>query len=765
MTMFDGIYKRKNKDEAPIDRTPKTLRILQGFVLVLIISYFSYTPESKPISKSNIKAGEVLETDVVVTRDLSIEDQNTTSLNRKKALESLIPIYAFFPEKLDAAMTRMNDWFLFMKDARKTYLNRTRDLTEIAAELEPGFAILIQEKDLKLLLSANTFQKIDFNRLLSDIRTWGEQGILTSVLGMRKSTQNQVQLSIPGRNLQLTPVQSFLDLKNLRDNLAGFLQTQPRLNSQEREIALDVIMEFVPITVSYSQEMNRAQEKKARESVNPAFLNLKKGKVIIRRGEEVTPEQKELVSLILANEKTKKRKLSPFYFLLIFWTLAYIFLRKYQNISGTAVNTEINRHHRVIFITLLSSAMLYRLIYILLFSFLPLLFQNVSPSLTLEPGQLYFALPFGFGAMMIAFLFNIQSVLLFSIFNAALAGFISDWNAQVVLYVLVSNIAMAVAFDHYQRLKRSTILKAGFLWLLPANALLVFLFSLIHTGFRWENLLLNVLMALFSALLAAFFASFLIPLWEVIFKLVTELKLVELTNLNLPIFREMLEKAPGTYHHSQMVASMAEATAQDLDLSPLMLRGMALYHDIGKIEAPHFYTENHSIYNDPHARISPKESAKTIISHIASGLETAEKLKLPQGLKDGIARHHGTKLVKFFYQKEKENRKDDPSQVNEDQFRYPGPRPQSIEDAVIMLADQIEAACKSLSSPSDEEIKNIIERIISANIEENQFDECRGLTFMALKKIAGSFFHKLASIYHQRISYPGFHFSKGKPND
>lgn len=765
MTLFEGIYKKKNGSHEPVDRTPRTLRLLQGFLLVLIISYFSYTPESKPISKSNLKAGEVLEKDVVVTRDLTIEDNETTALNRRKAMESLIPIYAFFPEKLDAAMTRMNDWFLFMKDARKSYLNRTRELSEIAAELEPNFAILIQEKDLKQLLSANTFQKIDFNRLLSDIRTWGEQGILTSVLGMRKSSQNQVQLSIPGRDLQLTPVQSFLDLKNLRDNLSGFLQTQSRLNQLEREIALDVILEFVPVTVAYSQEMNRAQEKKASESVNPAFLNLKKGKVIIRRGEEVTPEQMKLVSLILSIENTKKRKLSPLYFLLFFWTLAYVFLRKYQNISGMAAHAEMNRHHRVIFITLLSSAMLYKVIFILLSSFLPLLFQNIIPSLKVEPGQLYFALPFGFGAMMIAFLFNIQSVLLYSIFNAVLAGFISEWNAQVVLYVLVSNIAMAVAFDHYQRLKRSSILKAGFLWLLPANICIVFLFALIQTGFSWNILLLNVLMAVFSALLATFLASFLIPLWEVIFKLVTELKMVELTNLNLPIFREMLEKAPGTYHHSQMVASMAEATAQDLDLSPLILRGMALYHDIGKIEAPHFYTENHSIYTDPHARISPKESAKTIIGHIASGLETAEKLKLPKRLKDGIARHHGTKLVKFFYQKEKENRKDDPSQVNEDQFRYPGPRPQNIEDAVIMLADQIEAASKSLSSPTDEEIKNIIERIISANIEENQFDECRGLTFMALKTIAGSFFHKLASIYHQRVSYPGFQFSKGKLND
>jgi len=261
-----------------------------------------------------------------------------------------------------------------------------------------------------------------------------------------------------------------------------------------------------------------------------------------------------------------------------------------------------------------------------------------------------------------------------------------------------------------------------------------------------------------AAVIAPVLATFVIPLWEVVFKLVTDLKLIELTNLNLPIFREMLEKAPGTYHHSQMVASLSEAAAADLEISPLRLRAMALYHDIGKIENPHLFTENHSIYKNPHDNYTPRESAKNIIGHIPDGLERAQKIKLPQTVVTAITQHHGTKLVRFFYDKARDMSSIDTDQFDDKPFRYQGEKPKTIESAIIMLADQVEAASKSLASPSDEELKNVIQGIITNNIEENQLDECDGLTLKSLNVIASSFHQKLSSIYHMRVSYPGFDF-------
>jgi hypothetical protein len=187
---------------------------------------------------------------------------------------------------------------------------------------------------------------------------------------------------------------------------------------------------------------------------------------------------------------------------------------------------------------------------------------------------------------------------------------------------------------------------------------------------------------------------------------------------------------------------------------------MALYHDIGKIDNPQFFTENHSLYKNPHENLSPRESAKNIISHIPDGLERAKKLKLHSLVSASIRQHHGTKLVRFFYDKAREMSSVDSDGFEDKVFRYEGEKPKTIENAIIMLADQVEAASKSLTPPTDEAIKNVIRKIIDSNIDENQFDECEGLTFKALNIIANSFHKKLSSIYHIRISYPAFDFKE-----
>jgi len=226
----------------------------------------------------------------------------------------------------------------------------------------------------------------------------------------------------------------------------------------------------------------------------------------------------------------------------------------------------------------------------------------------------------------------------------------------------------------------------------------------------------------------------------------------------------MLEKAPGTYHHSQMVSSLSEAAAFDLGLSPLLLNAMSLYHDIGKIDNPQVFTENHAIYENPHENLTPKESAKIIISHIQNGLKRAKELKLTDSISSAISQHHGTKLVRFFYDKAISGSSGNQEDVDSNLYKYPGEKPRNIENAIVMLADQVEAASKSLSAPNEEEIRNVIQQIIDSNIEEKQFDDCEGLTFKALNIIGNAFLKKLSSIYHMRISYPGFDFKEDTVN-
>ncbi|MCK5221499.1 MAG: HDIG domain-containing protein, partial [Candidatus Aminicenantes bacterium] len=459
-------------------------------------------------------------------------------------------------------------------------------------------------------------------------------------------------------------------------------------------------------------------------------------------------------------EKERGRKI-PLFFLIFFTLGPVLFFVAKLFISWESKGVNGQKLISISLITLLLSALVYR---VLLF-IIPVILKEIPNTFSIENSIIYYSIPFTFGPLIIAFIFNIQSAVIFSFINAISGAILGEWDLTLFLYILIGSLTVSYGIEYYQRLKRSPILKVCILWLFPVNLLFLILFNFTTTISDPAQLLVFAGIASFSAIVAPILAGFVIPLWEMLFNLLTELKLVELTNLNLPIFREMLEKAPGTYHHSQMVSSLSEAAALDLKLSPLLLNAMALYHDIGKIDNPQVFTENHAIYENPHENLTPKDSAKIIISHIHNGLERAKELKLSENISSAITQHHGTKLVRFFYDKAISNSSGNQDEVDSNLFRYPGEKPVNIENAIVMLADQVEAASKSLSSPNEEEIRNVVQKIIDSNIEEKQFDNCEGLTFKALNTIGNAFLKKLSSIYHMRISYPGFDFKEDGEND
>ncbi len=729
-------------------------RLLIGAFFVTVLSYVTYAPPERSIRETELKVGDIAGADVVIRKDMTVEDKEMTEQNRKQALAALIPVYEFNAQKIESGQMLLTEWFRVLLDSRKEVLQRRLGLEELRARLRENFGIEMPPQALQALLRANTFAKIDLQRLLVEIRAWGEKGILLSRIGVPRGEGEAITVYNEKKGYSPARLGDFYDLNDIDARLATLLAGF-RLEKWEREAVKPLLLEFISPNVTFSKVLTRLQEEKALAQVNPVFLRLKKGKIILRSGDEVNQDHLRLIGLIAAEEKTSTRRIPGLLFILATLGLLFFFFWRLNTLSKTGgINRP--RLNFVSGVTLIASALLYRLA---LFIY-PLVFQNLAFTVPVDGNVLVYAIPFAVGALIIAFLFDLQSAVIFSFLNAVVGAFACDWDFQVLLYVLAGNLAAAFGIEFYQRLKRSSILKASFFWLLPVNILATLLFSLSREDASWLATAFAVLMGILAALLSAFVANFMIPLWEVIFKLVTDLKLVEITNLNLPCFREMLEKAPGTYHHSQMVASLAEAAAQELELSPLLVRAMALYHDIGKVDNPQFFTENQSVYEDPHGKLTPLESAKVIISHIPLGLEKAERLKLPAKVAQAISQHHGTKLVQFFHARAKEQSAGRMDEFDENMFRYPGRKPQQVEEAVLMIADQVEAATKSLSAPKDEDIRNVVQKIIAADIAEGQFDECDGLTFKALNIVAGSFYSKLASIYHQRISYPGFDFGR-----
>jgi putative nucleotidyltransferase with HDIG domain len=269
-------------------------------------------------------------------------------------------------------------------------------------------------------------------------------------------------------------------------------------------------------------------------------------------------------------------------------------------------------------------------------------------------------------------------------------------------------------------------------------------------GAQWTTLLRRMTWGVVAGFGSVLLVTLLLPLLEALFQVTTDITLLELADLNRPILRRLMLEAPGTYHHSLVVGSLSESGAEAVGGNPLLARVSAYYHDIGKIDKAEYYVENQSSARSRHEKLSPTMSCLIIEAHVREGAEIARREKLPKAIIKGIQEHHGTTLMSFFYHKAKQA---DPD-VEERDFRYPGPKPRSKETAVLMLADAVEAAARSLTEPTPSRIRGVVTRILDARVEDGQLDESP-ITFEDLAKIRESFIPILTALFHARVHYPG----------
>lgn len=274
-------------------------------------------------------------------------------------------------------------------------------------------------------------------------------------------------------------------------------------------------------------------------------------------------------------------------------------------------------------------------------------------------------------------------------------------------------------------------------------------FTIIHEG-GVSEIELTIIGLFFLNGLLTLFAQPLIYLCEKIFGLVSDVSLLELSDTNSPLLKELSDRAPGTFHHSLQVANLAETAANEIGANSLLVRVGALYHDIGKMNAPPYFSENQASRLSPHEELSPAESAKIIIDHVTNGILIAKKNKLPERIIDFIRTHHGTSKVYYFYKKAEEISGETPDNKL---YCYPGPRPFSKETAILMMSDAVEAASKSLKEPTIDKIQNFVESIVDKQVEEKQFNDCN-ITLAEIEIVKKVLSKKLINIYHLRVTYP-----------
>ena len=255
-----------------------------------------------------------------------------------------------------------------------------------------------------------------------------------------------------------------------------------------------------------------------------------------------------------------------------------------------------------------------------------------------------------------------------------------------------------------------------------------------------------------GGVLSAIFTVTFVPLFESIFDIMTDLKLLELSSLSHPLLKDLMVRAPGTYHHCMVVGSMVEAACDQIGVNGLLGKVMAYFHDVGKMEHAAYFIENQTKGYNPHDTISPYLSKTIIIAHVKDGVELISKHKLGREILAGVKEHHGTTLINYFYKKA-QKQADENESVKEEDFRYPGPKPQFKESAILMLADSIEAAARTIDEPSPLKIQNLIDNMVDSKFRDGQLEECH-ITFSEIRAIKESFYKILVGVYHHRVEYP-----------
>lgn len=356
-----------------------------------------------------------------------------------------------------------------------------------------------------------------------------------------------------------------------------------------------------------------------------------------------------------------------------------------------------------------------------------------------------------FAAIILCTLVGAQAALFFSGFLAVLLGITLAVDHDRFLVINLITALVAIICCRYIHKRKEIFTVCGKVWL--SSILVIIAFNLMAGDFWNLNLMTDIVSALIFLAVTAILVVGLLPILESSFHVLTDMSLMEYMDPNNELLRRLSLEAPGTYQHCLVVGNLAEAAARAIGANGLFCRVSTLYHDVGKLFNPHYFTENQLGGINMHQLLTPQESAQVIMSHVAEGEAFARKYRLPQSFTDIIREHHGTTLVYYFYRKQLEQVGGDPSLVDESKFRYAGPKPHSKESAIIMIADIIEAASRSMSEVTEENLTVLVDRLIREKADDGQFDECR-LTFEELGVVKKTIIKTLLVASHLRIKYP-----------
>jgi putative nucleotidyltransferase with HDIG domain len=719
---------------------PDTARRNRFILLVstALLLTFTILP-SQHVSNISYKVGDIASSDIRVTQDLLVEDKALTEQRRKDAANNAPVVYNLSDQVSGALNDKLKQALVIVRAARDTKPEKT--VSQWRELLMPLFDTDLSEAEIMALtrIKSDKLFLASASDLLNELY---QRKIVLDGKVFQTDIRRGVEMSdnngrpIGGGDFSI----SFTEIAEARRIVSAWSFKGGGATSDNARISAVIARILLP-NLFYNREASDVRSRNAMETVRPVLFKLQKGEIVVRDGERITTEQAHKLEAIFGSQRNGNR------FFTALGTCALILVLFYFPYRFACKNIrKFNPTNKdVLIISLLIT------ISFVCFKTALLITHNIGSVFpSIDASSYFYLFPFAAGAMTVRIFINSEVALVYCAILAPLLGIMFENNMLVVIYSMLGSIVGAHGVRHCT--SRGTVYAAG-IKVSVVNIALALSFQTLNNAIFTMQTVYVAIFALLSGFICTGIVSSIIPLIETLFQYTTDIKLLELANLNSPVLRELMVKAPGTYHHSIVVGNLVEAAAESIGANPLLARVAAYYHDIGKATKPLYFIENQTGEENRHDKLAASMSALILISHIKEGAELARENRLGQPIIDIIRQHHGTALIKFFYERAKIHAAANGQVVEEKDFRYPGPKPQTREAGIVMLADCVEAASRTLVNPTPDRIQGLVQKLINNIFIDGQLDECE-LTLKNLHEIAKSFTGILNGIFHHRIDYP-----------
>ncbi len=691
--------------------------------------------------------------------DFSYEDEVTTADRREEAAGAVLEVYNFNDaaetdarSRITAAFELGRQMLAAHREAAKSHKLSKEDneqfQADLAAKLRDKLGVSISSDELGLLVSKEFSPEI-------------EQTLVRAVIGVLSrdivaSKERLLALGQPIRRREVVSktsqvrrdFSSVLSTEEARELLEVQITNLSDLKQADRRKLTELGARFVEPTLTFDYAETEKRRAAARDAVEPVYFQVRRGKTIVRAGDEIT--ENVLTQLQVLSSEHRRWGLAgvigAFFLSAVILLILWYLLRPVRPGENWRRQT-----FAMVGVVIVGNLILARVSIFIA--------RLLSEQMVMTPfnntSSYYYAVPFAGVAILILLLEHTPTALLASTLFSIGVGVMTG-NLLLAVFSLLSCLAAILGLFQYKR--RTALFKVGLL-VGSINFVVALAIDLLAGRyFPLSTFSFDLVCGFLGGASVSIVVSFLLPAFETVFHRTTDIRLMELANNNVPVLRQLALEAPGTYHHSLVVGSLAEAAAEAIGANAVFCRTAAMYHDIGKLTKLTYFVEN-QVGANKHDALSPRMSALVIASHVKEGIEMAKQMNLPQEIIDIIPQHHGTKLITYFYEKARVHQDPALGEVTEEEFRYPGPKPQTKEAGIIMIADAVEAASRTLDEPSPARLKGLIRQIIDYIFLDGQLNEC-DLTLRDLEKIAQSFLRVLMGIHHHRVSYPGFDFEK-----